>query len=177
VTYLIIDALDECITDRSKLLDFIAKQSSISDRVKWVVSSRNWPEIEAQLEQAGHKVRLSLELNAKSVAAAVDVFIQQKVDWLAQENKYRAGTRHAVVQHPTSNANDTFLWVALVCQDLQATADRHVLKKLALFPPGLDDLYKQMMLQMSKSADAEICRCVLASIAVLYRPITIPCGG
>jgi hypothetical protein len=48
-----------------------------------------------------------------------------------------------------------------------------MLKKLAVFPPGLDDLYKQMMQQMSKSDDADTCRCVLASTAVLYRPVTI----
>jgi hypothetical protein len=173
-TYLIIDALDECVTDLPKLLDFVAKQSSTSARVKWIVSSRNWPDIEARLEQAGHKVRLSLELNAKSVAAAVAVFTQQKVDQLAQEKQYKAETRDAVLQHLTSNANDTFLWVALVCQDLKQTANRHVLKKLASFPPGLDALYKRMMHQMSESADADICRHVLASAAILYRPVTIP---
>ena len=43
------------------------------------MSSRNWLGIKEQLEQAGHKVRLSLELNAESVLAAVGVFIQHKV--------------------------------------------------------------------------------------------------
>ncbi|KAF1938445.1 HET-domain-containing protein, partial [Clathrospora elynae] len=172
-TYLIIDALDECVTDRMKLLEFVAKQSSASDRVKWVVSSRNWPEIEAQLERAGHKVRLSLELNAESVAAAVEVFIQQKVDQLAQEKQYKAETRHAVLQHLRSNANDTFLWIALVCQDLKTTPKWNVLKKLASFPPGLNSLYKRMINQISESDSAEICRQVLASTAVLYRPVTI----
>ncbi|KAF2811756.1 uncharacterized protein BDZ99DRAFT_487370 [Mytilinidion resinicola] len=172
-TYLIIDALDECVTELPKLLEFVAKQSSTADRIKWIVSSRNWPDIEAQLERAGHKVRLSLELNAKSVAAAVDVFIQQKVDRLAQEKQYKAEIRHAVLQHLTLNANDTFLWVALVCQDLKATPKWNVLKKLALFPPGLDSLYKRMMHQISESDSAEICRQVLASAAILYRPVTI----
>ncbi|KAF2825483.1 hypothetical protein CC86DRAFT_371133 [Ophiobolus disseminans] len=151
--YMIIDALDECVTDLPRLLEFVAKQSSASSRVKWIVSSRNWPEIEAQLERAGHKAKLSLELNAQSVAAAVAVFIQRKVDQLAQEKQYRADVRHAVLQHLTSNANDTFLWVALVCQELRVTANRHVLKKLALFPPGLDALYKRMMQQMRSSIE------------------------
>jgi hypothetical protein len=173
-TCLIIDALDECVTDRLKLLSFIAKQSSASNRVKWLVSSRNWPDIKAQLGRAGHKVRLSLELNAQSVAAAVTVFIQRKVDQLAQEKQYKAEVRHAVLDHLKSNANDTFLWVALVCQELERTANRHVLKKLAVFPPGLDDLYQRMMQQMSESDDAETCRYVLASTAILYRPVTIP---
>jgi hypothetical protein len=172
-TYLIIDALDECATDRTKLLEFVVQQSSTSDRVKWIVSSRNWPEIEAQLERVGYKARLSLELNAKSVARAVDIFIQQKVDQLALEKRYKPEIRHAVLQHLMSNSNNTFLWVALVCQDLKATVSRHVLNKLASFPPDLDALYKQMMHQMSKSDDAETCRCVLATAAVLYRPVTI----
>jgi hypothetical protein len=73
----------------------------------------------------------------------------------------------------SSKADDTFLWVALVCQDLRVTANRHVRKKLTLLPPGLDALYKQMMVQMSESDDAETCRCVLASAAVLCRPVTI----
>jgi hypothetical protein len=169
-TYLIVDALDECVTDRPKLLDFIAKQSSVSSRVNWVVSSRNWPDIEVQL---GHKARISLELNAESIAAAVAVFIQLKVSQLAQEKQYEAEVRDAVLQHLTTNANDTFLWVALVCQELKKTANRHVLRKLAVFPTGLDDLYKRMMQQMSQSDDAETCRCVLALAAILYRPVTI----
>ncbi|KAF1351448.1 hypothetical protein EJ07DRAFT_183822 [Lizonia empirigonia] len=140
-TYLVIDALDECVTDLPKLLDFVAERSSTSSRVKWIVSSRNWPDIEAQLERAGHKVKLSLELNAESVAAAVGIFISQKVEQLAQGKHYKAELRRA---------------------------------KLALFPAGLDDLYKRMMQQMSESDDAEICRCVLASTALLHRPVTIP---
>jgi hypothetical protein len=68
------------VTNRLKLLEFVAQQSTTSDRVKWIVSSRNWPDIEAQLERVGHKVRLSLELNAGLVAAAVNIFICKKVD-------------------------------------------------------------------------------------------------
>jgi hypothetical protein len=173
-TYLVIDALDECVTDLPKLLDLVAKQSSVSSRVKWIVSSRNWPDIEAQLERAGHKVKLSLELNRESIAAAVDVFIQQKVDSLAQEKRYKAEVQHAVLEHLRSNADDTFLWVALVCQDLKTTPKWNVMERLALFPPGLDSLYRRMMDQISKSKGAKICLQVLASTAILYRPVSVP---
>ncbi|KAH5983398.1 hypothetical protein HBI84_247640 [Parastagonospora nodorum] len=173
-TYLIIDALDECVTDLPKLLEFVAQQSSASSRMKWIVSSRNWPDIEAQLDLAGHKVKLSLELNTESVAAAVNVFIQEKVDQLAQEKRYKAEVRHAVLQHLRLNADNTFLWVALVCQDLRTTPKWSVIKRLALFPPGLDSLYKRMIDQISKSNSAEICLQILASTATLYRPIAVP---
>jgi hypothetical protein len=172
-TYLIIDALDECVTDLPKLLDFIAKQSSVSSRVKWIVSSRNWPEIERSLEDAGHKVKLSLELNAASVSTAVQVFIDQRVSKLAQQNRYDEPTKRAVLEHLASNANDTFLWVALVCQHLRVTAKRNVLRKLDLFPPGLDALYERMMQQISKTDDTELCKQVLATVALVYRPITL----
>ncbi|XP_014553192.1 hypothetical protein COCVIDRAFT_29563, partial [Bipolaris victoriae FI3] len=172
-TCLIIDALDECATDLPKLLSFIAKQSSASSRVKWIVSSRNWPDIKEELERAEHKMRLSLELNAESVAAAVDVFIRQKVCRLAQEKRYTPEVQDAVLQHLMSNANDTFLWVALVCQDLKATPKWDVQEKLAQFPPGLDSLYRQMLDQIRKSSSARRCLRVLAVAAVLYRPVTV----
>jgi hypothetical protein len=73
----------------------------------------------------------------------------------------------------TSNADNTFLWVALVCQDLRTTPKWNVIKKLAQFLPGLDSLYKRMLQQICKSDSAEICLGVLAVTAVLYRPVTV----
>lgn len=173
-THLVIDALDECVSNLPKLLSFITEHVSTSSRVKWIVSSRNWPDIEAQLERAGHKVKLSLELNALSVAAAVDVFIQQKVSQLAQEKGFNPELEDAVLKHLRLNADNTFLWVALVCQDLKTTLKWNVLKKVALFPRGLDSLYKRMMDQISESDGAEICLQVLALTAILYRPVLVP---
>ncbi|KAF2023139.1 hypothetical protein EK21DRAFT_105458 [Setomelanomma holmii] len=117
-TYFIVDALDECVTDLPKLLDFFIKHSSKSSRVKWIVSSRNWPDIEERLELAGHKVKLSLELNAESVSAAVGVFIEQKMSKLAHQKKYNTSTYNA-------------------------------------------------------SDEAKLCKQMLASIALVYRPITL----
>ena len=41
ITYLIIDALDECMIDLPRLLDFMIQKLSISPNVKWLVSRRN----------------------------------------------------------------------------------------------------------------------------------------
>jgi hypothetical protein len=170
-TYLIINALDECVTDLLKLLDFVTKQSCASSRVKWIVSSRNWLDIEERLGQAGHKV--SLELNAESVSTAVSIFIKQKVSQLAQQKKYDERTQEIVLEHLALNANDTFLWVALVCQNLQGIPRRNVLKMLNAFPPGLNSLYERMMQQINESDDANLCKKILASVAIVYRPVTL----
>ena len=172
-TYLVVDALDECVVDLPKLLDFIAQQSSASPRIKWIVSSRNWPDIEERLAKAGQGVRLSLELNAESVSAAVDVFIQQKVLQLSQDKKYDSKTREAVQHHLSTNADGTFLWVALVYQNLKDVPKRNVRKMLSAFPPGLDSLYKRMMQQLCSSGDADICKEILAVAATVYRPTTL----
>ncbi|KAL6354150.1 hypothetical protein LRP88_12484 [Fusarium phalaenopsidis] len=168
---LIVDALDECKTNQHQLLDFIIEPS----RVKWIVSSRNWPDIEEKLDNAKQKVKLRLELNKDSISKAVDTYIGRKVDQLAREKKYDKETRQAVENHLTSNADGTFLWVALVCQELAdpKVRKRHTLDTLKSFPRGLDPLYKRMMEHISDSKDAGYCKEILAIASVVYRPITL----
>jgi hypothetical protein len=172
-TFLIIDALDECVVARSKLLDFIVQKSSIFPRAKWVISSRNWPDIEERLERAGHKIRLCLELNPKSVSAAVRTYIKYKTRQLADGKDYDDRTRDAVLQHLVSNADNTFLWVALVCENLKDVPRWKTLAKLKEFPPGLDLLYQRMLNQICESDDADLCKQILAIASTVYRPITL----
>jgi hypothetical protein len=169
---LIVDALDECTTGLPQLLDLIVQTSSIS-RVKWIMSSRNQPDIEERLEQARNKVRLSLELNADSISAAVRYYIRHKVSQLAQNKKYNDQTKNTVLDYLHTNATDTFLWVALVCQNLDKISRFNVLTKLKTFPPGLNSLYEQMMQRIYNSEDADLCKHVLAVATIAYRPVTL----
>ncbi|KAI9147007.1 Vegetative incompatibility protein [Paramyrothecium foliicola] len=171
--YLIVDALDECTDGLQKLLEFIADQSSATPRVKWLISSRNLEEIEGGLHGAENSTKLSLELNAGSVSKAVRTFIDLKVTQLAEQEKYDEQLKVAVLDYLVDNADNTFLWVALMCQDLKRTKRRHVKRKLAPLPPGLDSLYQRMLQYMRNSDDAELCRLVLAVVTILYRPITL----
>lgn len=82
-TILIIDALDECKSGLPSLLNLIVHESSDLPYVKWIVSSRNWPEIEEQLETATQTAPLSLELNGSPISEAVSNFIRHKVSLLA----------------------------------------------------------------------------------------------
>ncbi|EHK19822.1 uncharacterized protein TRIVIDRAFT_209827 [Trichoderma virens Gv29-8] len=173
--YVIIDALDECVTDLSKLLDFIRTKSALFSRVKWIVSSRNWPDIEERLNSATQQMRLCLELNEKSISAAVDAYIKHQVEWLAQKKKYNAITKDAVYHHLSSNSNNTFLWVSLVCQNLKRTSLERPLRTLNGFPPGLDSLYERMMEQIYdlEDSDAKFCYQILATVLLVYQPVTL----
>jgi hypothetical protein len=172
-TFLVADALDECIEGLPRLLDFIVRMSSASSRVKWVISSRNWPNIEQDLDTAMKKLRLSLELNEDSVSAAVTTYIQFKVDQLAERNRYSSNTRDIVQRYLLQNAHGTFLWVALVCQELSKSSEWRAQQKLMAFPPGLDSLCSRMMEQIEDSEDAKLCKRILAVVSAVYRPLTL----
>ncbi|KAI9163364.1 Vegetative incompatibility protein [Paramyrothecium foliicola] len=171
-TTLVIDALDECVMGLPFLLDLIAKASS-SPRVKWVVSSRNWPHIEEVLDTTPRKVRLCLQLNATSISNAVHRYIEHKVDELATRKKYNDNVRRRVQQHLQASAQETFLWVALVCQELENVSPRHTLQEINQLPPGLHPLYQRMLDQAYQSRDAEVCQQIMAISCVVYRPVTL----
>ncbi|KAA8629413.1 hypothetical protein SMACR_08962 [Sordaria macrospora] len=175
VTYLVIDALDECVTDQAQLLQLIVQISSVSARVKWLVSSRNEVQIEEQLAMVAQQSRLSLELNAESVTTAVNAYIQHKVDHLSRQKKYDSKLKTDVQNYLSSNANGTFLWVALVCQVLADPKVRRwqTMAKLQAFPPGLDSLYARMMEQIIQSDDADLCRQIIAVSSIVRRPISL----
>ncbi|KAJ6166514.1 hypothetical protein N7470_001961 [Penicillium chermesinum] len=172
-TYLIIDALDECRKDLPSLLDLILQLSPLNRKVKWLVSSRNWPDIKERLNTAIQSTSVSLELNQDRVSEAVGHFIEHKVHKLVDVKKYDENTSGTVKHHLLSNSQGTFLWVALVCQELSKTPRRHAIKKLKVFPPGLDALYHRMIDQVRDSEDADICRRMLAVASLAYRPITL----
>lgn len=173
--FLIIDALDECTTGLTDLLNLVRQTSATYSNLKWIVSSRHWPSIEDNLNMAAHISLLSLELNEESISAAVAIYIKHRVKQLAKEKRYNKDTEDDVHCYLSSNANNTFLWVALVCQELARPEVRphHTRLKLCAFPPGLDQIYQRMMDQISNSEDAILCIRILAIVSVVYRPITL----
>jgi hypothetical protein len=172
-TYLIIDALDECVIGLSQLLTLIVQRSSASSQVKWIVSSRNWLNIEEHLESAGEKIRLSLEINAKLVSTAVTTYIQYKVRQLSRKKNYSDKIESAIREHLSLNADGTFLWVALVCQNLEKVSRWKTLEKLKTIPPGLDAFYTTMIQQVCASEDVELCKKILALVTRTHRPLTL----
>lgn len=175
-TYLFIDALDECLTGLPQLLDFIVQMSTAYPAVKWIVSSRNWLAIEEKLGNTIKGISLSLELNKASISAAVRTYIGYKVDQVAKVKNYNSELQKYVHQYLVSHANSTFLWVALVCQELARpeVKKRHMQTKLRDFPPGLDALYKSMIQHVRSSEDVDLCMQILAVVSIAYRPITLP---
>lgn len=168
--YLVIDALDECEEGRQQLLEIIRDTASVTSvPIKWIMSSRNRPDIDQQCTFDDSRMRLSLELNAEQVSRAIDLYIDHKVSRL-KSIEHDITVQHRVKTQMREKANGTFLWVALVFQELQKPVlSKDVLPLLEEIPPGLVPLYDRMMSQAEQHAGS--CRHVLAMVTLAHRPL------
>ncbi|KAH7187188.1 quinon protein alcohol dehydrogenase-like superfamily [Fusarium oxysporum] len=161
-TFLIIDALDECEIDLSKLLDLIAQHSS-SSRVQWLVSSRNKWDIEQKLRQ-----------NAECVSQAVDTYIWHSISRLPSIQDDQ-GRQDELRQAIREKANGTFLWVSLVIKELKEVESWEVLQVVDQMPSDLKAVYGRMVkqIQQLKRGNSELCRHLLSKVCTAYRPLSL----
>ncbi|KAL7911650.1 hypothetical protein GGI35DRAFT_491816 [Trichoderma velutinum] len=172
--YIIIDALDECITGRTELLHLIQNVST-SSNAKWAVSSRNWPEIEEKLIEG---MNLSLEVNSSLVASAVDAYISHKASQISIL-KQDDNLKEEVCRQMREKANGTFLWVAIVFERLNSESNTYyddtsdAMTILNEMPEDLTKLYTVMLERISqlRGKGPELCRTILAIATLAYRPL------
>ena len=172
--YLVVDALDECDSGLSELLNLITYNGfTRPSRVKWLITSRNRGEIERQLMFKNPYLKVSLELNSSCVSRAVDSFIDIKVQELAQEEEYNIALKGEVSRHLKDNANGTFLWVSLACRMLKGVLTCDIKSTLEEFPPGLDLIYERMMKQIECSKQVTNCKRIIISAILARQPLHI----
>ena len=173
---LMIDALDECDSRIHGLLEWIIERNSeISPKIKWLVTSRNEP---AFTERLGHGQQLhtSLELNSSHVTRAVAIFIDYKVRELAGLKFYNSKLQAFIRDSLLQKAEGTFLWVALVCKELRRARRGKERAFLQATPAGLVPLYERMLnqvLHQGDENDIESCRRILCSITLAFRPLRL----
>lgn len=117
-------------------------------------------------------MRLSLELNSTQVSNAVDIYIDYKGSQLASLKNDKA-SQGDVRNQLRQQANGTFLWVALVFKELQVVQSWDVSQVVEEVPTDLVPLYERMIqhIQHLSRRDPELCRLVLATATLSYRPL------
>ncbi|KAH8731665.1 hypothetical protein GQ44DRAFT_585451, partial [Phaeosphaeriaceae sp. PMI808] len=160
-TYLLVDALDECTSGLSTLLRIVTEDSlARRSRVKWLPDSTG--------------IKVSLEVHASYVSKAVAAFINFKVRHLATAKNFDARLEAEVQQVLCDRAEGTFLWVSLVCKELESLPLYRTREVLQAMPTGLDPLYDRMMAQILTQKDTttvEYCKAVLRSVTAAFRPL------
>ena len=143
-TYLVVDALNECEVGL-QLLDLITwTVSAQSSCIKWIVSSRNRYDIEQCLGIGDSHTRLSLELNADHISHAVDMYVDHKVSQLVSLRNDKA-LQEKVRDQMHQKSDGTFLWVAVVIEELRQVLGVDMLEVLEDMPSGLTLVYDRMM--------------------------------
>jgi NACHT domain len=171
VTYLIIDALDECEKDLPKLLGSIVQHSAASPNIKWIVSSRNRIDIEQKLQLYNSRM-MDLKENAEQISGAVDAYIDYYVPKLAAL-QFDKSLQDQVRDIIRQKANGTFLWVSLVIKELKEVETWEILKVINEMPMDLKEVYRRMteQIQRLKRGNSEHCRSVLSIVTTAYRPL------
>lgn len=182
-TCLVIDALDECEgSSLPSLLNLVVSTASKFNHVKWLVSSRNVPDIERGLGgvNLSGRLDLSLEANAGLVSRAVADYIDYKVDSLAKLSP-ETDLRKKVKETMQNKSNGTFLWAALTFDELKAEEDEElednwdILTVLDQVPEGLTNLYDRMWRQigMQGPRNSRSCKVILTTVFLAYRPLQL----
>ena len=169
---LMIDALDECVSGMPEFLRLL-ERSTCQSKVRWLITSRNERPITDSLQYGCSGLHISLDLNLSHVSAAVDSFVNTKVQELAHRKQYSKKLEADIREYLLQKAQGTFLWVSLVCEELQKAMIKDTRTKLYSFPPGLEALYAQMLRQVENQPDheaAEFCKAVLRAVVVAQRP-------
>ena len=171
--YLVIDALDECEVGLRQLLDLITwTMSTQCTGVKWIVSSRNRFDIEQWLGVGDSHSGLSLELNVDHISHAVDVYVDHKASQLVSLQNDKA-LQEQIRARMQRKSDGTFLWVALVIEELQEVLGIDMLEILEDIPSGLTLVYDLMMKHIQQLRQQYPRRCFLALSAttIAYRPL------
>jgi hypothetical protein len=175
-TYLLVDALDECTSGLSELLQVITNNLKQQSQAKWLVTSRKVLEIERHLQPDSLGVKVNLEVKANHVSRAVAAFVDYKVQQLAAVQRYDPTLHEQVQRQLSDKAEGTFLWVSLVCKELEGVPLYRTQEVLQALPPGLDPLYDRMMTQIEAQdpRTAGYCTSILRAVTLAFRPLGAP---
>lgn len=178
--YIVIDALDECNQQLGELLEWISQETrNPSTKIKWLVSSRNLPVVRERIGSICNKANADLELNEPRVSRGIATFIQSKTQELAVKKGYKEELQDLLHTTLNQKAGGTFLWVALVCKELERKPCFAAKKVLAEIPSGLGPLYDRMIDQIDalESMDdwdlSRLCKSILALASIARRNLRV----
>ncbi|CEF76054.1 hypothetical protein FGSG_10601 [Fusarium graminearum PH-1] len=174
-TVFVIDALDECEGNQAELLKFIV-ETNTQLGIKWLVSSRKDPVIENRLRGIANsekRLTIDLELNEHLTSGAVKNLIGARLRDMMWWDNCGDELRDIIKHKLKQKSGNTFLWVAMVCQELNDCTATQALGALEQFPPGLDELYKRMVDKITASKSATQCKEIMAVVSASYRPLNL----
>ncbi|KAK6534989.1 hypothetical protein TWF281_006288 [Arthrobotrys megalospora] len=172
--YAIVDALDECQDDMEDFLKLLARTGlGQPSKIKWLLTSRPSDTTHRELLTRSNQALVSLEDNPRLVAAGVAVYIAERVTELSNRNSYSSELRKELEDQLIQKAEGTYMWVSLVCKELENVPRHDALATIQGLPSGLYPLYNRALNQLSSGepALAKGCMRLLKAMMLAYRPL------
>lgn len=176
--YLVLDALDEC--QDSGMADFLGSivRNGLDrpKQLKWLLTSRPSDGIEPALLTGFEQPQVSLEINRLHVSQAVENYIFYKLNELGATQQYTDSLKEDLRTQLSTKAETTFLWVSLVCKQLESTPQENILSTIQDLPLGLHALYDQAMEKLLKGDKEIVAKCIrlLEVMMLVFRPLEVP---
>ena len=177
-TYCVLDGLDEC--DEASLEILVGKFAALLSakphrspacHLNLLIVSRDLPDFIPELLSSFPRISLNPDADTE-ITQDIDLFIKVKVEELSRRKQNPETLRVRVEAVFRDRAQGTFLWIGIVAQALRKYKATEVEKALDLFPPGLDELYARILLQID-SGRREIAGRILRWVVMAVRPLRI----
>lgn len=172
---LLVDALDECEYEpRKSLINFIHSTLANTSNVRVLVSSRPLQEIHIAIN--GHKAQVPkriIQVDDIILREPISKFIEWSIDQIPSEDETIPRTVKKLLQERSGN---TFLWTALVCQELSHCGLHAYDDILSEIPDGLMALYDKLfagLMGLKYKKQAQNCKRVLTLATLSLRPLTL----
>lgn len=173
--FVVIDALDESDSgDADEFLALLCKTGLDDARVKWLVTSRRLPCLPALGQNALDHVKIDLDLCQDEILRAVEAYVKARVDNFHAARMFDTTLRAKVESELVQKAASSFLWVSLVCDDLQKATMSEIQWKISDLPRGLECLYSEAfddILRNGPEIKSE-CMQLLQVTAIAFRPLS-----
>ncbi|MCJ1270776.1 hypothetical protein MMC22_010673 [Lobaria immixta] len=177
-TYCVLDGLDECneaslevlLKKFAALFSTKINGSSVC-HLNLIVVSRDLPDFIPELLSSFPRIRLDPDADAE-ISNDINEFIEVKFNMLSVDKHYPELLRVHVKEVFQNRAQGTFLWVGIVAKLMEKYKATEVEKALDLFPPGLDELYARMLLQIDIGR-RDIAAKILRWVVMAVRPLTL----
>lgn len=180
------DALDECAAvDRNDLIEklnsFMTDQYQNQSRIKFLVTTRGYPQILDKFSLSSDMIHLSGDGKAEKdqIQSEISLVLDFKLNELAEKRDLKPAQDYTMRQSLRLKCDEqrTYLWLKLVFEVLDRTFPRSAKdwKKHIVNPPGtVFKAYEALLNQVSKNeGDRESIRVLFHLIIAAHRPLTL----
>jgi len=176
--YFIIDALNKYKQGLKELIELISTSLILSDKVRWLVSSRPEVDLLIKLKNLDSQnlviTETLVELDMQSQKGRVEKYIKHKLSDLERfkvGNIYTDDIRAIVLYKVSEQAENNLLWISLLFKNLKTICRQFAIKKVKHYPLGLSKLYDYKMTRIeNKTKHPKYCKDILAATYLTYCP-------